>query len=177
MHTVCTSTYAPNHVEYMRTFCWQHKAENSILTPPPPHSAPPQLASYSLPALKHIYIPHLSLHSRSTLTRRSVTKQHTPLQNSPFTTLISAAQHHNATRSPHKAQHRRRAIRAHRTKHERTREREIRLLQVSSNTASPVSCTINTFNLGSAPPYTALSYMWGPRTRLKTIHVESDSCQ
>jgi hypothetical protein len=48
----------------------------------------------------------------------------------------------------------------------------IKLERVSANDDEPVRCEIEIFDLHSAPPYSALSYMWGPLTPTHKILMD-----
>lgn len=50
------------------------------------------------------------------------------------------------------------------------RNREFRLLQLQPSTErGKVACTLRTYPLGESPPYTALSYSWGPKQNYRNI--------
>ena len=49
---------------------------------------------------------------------------------------------------------------------------EIRLLKIDPGGAEdPLSCSLQTFNLSSLPPYEAVSYTWGDNTAKKSIQI------
>ena len=43
-----------------------------------------------------------------------------------------------------------------------TEKQQIRLLKIIPSDSGPINCTIAVFDLDTAPPYSALSYTWGP---------------
>lgn len=51
-------------------------------------------------------------------------------------------------------------------------ESEIRLLRVDNDPGQPISCRLETVSLSKAPPYTALSYVWGDENVTETISLD-----
>lgn len=49
---------------------------------------------------------------------------------------------------------------------------QIRLLRFSSPDSRTIDTTLSTFDLDDCPPYTALSYMWGPPTPTREILID-----
>lgn len=52
-----------------------------------------------------------------------------------------------------------------------TTKQRIRLLKLEKGNEGYIRCTINTFNIETAPPYQALSYVWGPPNPVRYILV------
>lgn len=58
-----------------------------------------------------------------------------------------------------------------------TTKQQIRLLKLAQNSSGPISCTVNTFDLNDAPPYSALSYTWGHPMEVFEIFLNGQTFQ